>query len=344
MGVTDIVAVTRADVARRAGVSPAVVSYVLNPGTRPVSAGARARIEEAILELGYRPNAIAQALRRSSTMSIGMMVPDLNNSSVASIVRTVEDIAYEHGYVVVVGTVGQDLAREKRYLRTFSDRQVDALIMIGAHAEHLTELAAHRIPVIVIDSIPHGLGISSVTSESVESSAAAIDHLVAEHGHARIACVTGVSTGAVHLEDREIGWRNALVAAGLPPDDFLLRRTPDFSRDSGYAAALDLIDTVRPTAIFATTDTLAAGILAAIIDRGLSVPRDVAIVSWDGTDIAKNSMPALTSVDPDLDALAATLMKRVMAILNKTNKLETHDVMPGTLVIRESCGCSPRTD
>lgn len=330
--------------ARRAGVSPAVVSYVLNPGTRPVSASARARIEEAILELGYRPNAIAQSLRRSSTMSIGMMVPSLNNFSVASIVRSVEDIAFEHGYVVFVGTVGQNLDREKRYLRSFSDRQVDALIMIGAHAEHLPELAAHRIPVTVIDAIPHGLGISSVTSESVESSAAIVRHLISVHGHTRIACVTGPSAGAVHLGDRETGWRNALVAAGLPSEDSLVRRTPDFSRASGYTAASELIDSEHPTAIFATTDTLAAGVLAAVNDRGFSVPHDVAIVSWDGTDIAKSSTPALTSVDPDLGALAAILMDRVMARLDKTTGVETHDVMPGTLVIRESCGCMPHMD
>lgn len=125
--------VTRADVAKLAGVSPALVSYVLNPGSRPVSADARSRIEAAIRELDYRPNAIAQALRRSSTMSIGMMVPDLANPSIAALVREIEDIAYDLGYIMFVGIVGHDPEREERYVRKYVDRKVDALVVIGAH-------------------------------------------------------------------------------------------------------------------------------------------------------------------------------------------------------------------
>ncbi|MBC7725065.1 MAG: LacI family DNA-binding transcriptional regulator, partial [Burkholderiaceae bacterium] len=303
-------AVTRADVARRAGVSPAVVSYVLNPGSRPVSAGARARIEQAILETGYRPNAIAQALRRSSTMSIGLMVPDLSNSSVATLVRSIEDIAYEHGYVMFVGTVGQDLARERRYLRTYVDRQVDALIMIGAHSDHLVDIAAQHIPVVVLDPIPHGLGISSVVPEYAESSAAAVRHLIEKHGHTHIGCVTGGAGGAVHLEDRVSGWRSALTAAGLPHDDTLLRRMPGYTRSDGIAAALSLLETERPTALFVTTDTLAVGVTAALRARGVAVPADVAVISYDGTDLARDDVTSLSSVEPDLAALANTIMTR----------------------------------
>lgn len=332
-------AVTRADVARLAGVSPAVVSYVLNPGSRPVSAGARARIEEAILTLGYRPNAIAQALRRSSTMSIGLMVPDLRNSFVATIVRRIEDIAYERGYVLLVGTVGQDLEREKRYLRTYTDRQVDALIMIGAHLAHLVELAAQRIPITVLGTIPHGLGISSVTSEPTESSALAVQHLITVHGHTRIACVTGDSSGAVHLDGRVDGWKRALDTAALPSSESFLRRTPNFSRESAFAATLDLLDRVSPTAIFATTDTQAAGVVAAIEERGLRVPDDIAVVSWNGSETAAYARPALTSVDPDPGAVATTIMSRVMATLTKTDLTETHDSVPVSFVVRGSCGC-----
>jgi len=331
-------AVTRAEVARRAGVSPAVVSYVLNPGSRPVSAAARARIELAILETGYRPNAIAQALRRSSTMSIGIMVPDLANPAIASLVRAIEDIAYDAGYVLFIGTVGTDRGRENRYLRTFVDRQVDALIMVGASADHLEDIAAEKIPVLVLDSIKHGLGVSSVVAESRESSANAVRHLIEEHGHLRIACISGSADASRLLEERVTGWRDAIEAAGLPADDSLVGR--DDGADGGYTAAKALLTSAKPTAFFVTTDTQAVGVIRAIREAELFVPQDVSVMSFDGSELAARAFPGLSTVDPNIALIAATAMTRVLARLSKSDLAETHDVLPTTLLLRRSCGCA----
>lgn len=332
------VAVTRADVARRAGVSPAVVSYVLNPGSRPVSAAARARIEQAILETGYRPNAIAQALRRSSTMSIGLMVPDLNNPATASLVRAIEDIAYDAGYVLFIGTVGHDLEREKRYLRTYADRQVDAVIMLGVNMGHLAEIAAKGLPVLILDTIPHGLGVSSVVAESHESAATAVRHLIEIHGHSRVACVTGSASVSTLLEERVDGWRSALESAGLPCDDGLIARNDD--RDGGYFAAKELLASVQPTAFFVTTDMQAVGVIRAVREANLYVPGDIAVMSFDGSELAARAFPGLSSVDPGIQTIAETAMKRVLARLDKSNLDETHDILPSALVLRRSCGCN----
>lgn len=338
-------AVTRADVARRAGVSPAVVSYVLNPGSRPVSVGARARIEDAIRELGYRPNAIAQALRRSSTMSIGLLVPDLLNPAIATIAREIEDIAYDLGYVIFMGTVGHDLSREKRYLRTYVDRQVDALILVGAHApDVLVEIAAQGIPVFVLDEIPRGLGLSSLVSEGKHSSAEAVRHLIEVHGHSRITCVAGPSNAAGMARDRVDGWRTALEQAGLPADESLIYRAADFTRSSGNIAALTLLDTVAPTAFFVSSDVQAVGVIGAIRDRNLLVPGDVAVVSYDGSELGARAFPGLTTVDPRLSEVARVTMQRLIAKLDKSDLSETHDVLPASLVIRRSCGCDGRPD
>jgi len=330
--------VTRADVARRAGVSPAVVSYVLNPGSRPVSAAARARIEQAILETGYRPNAIAQALRRSSTMSIGLMVPDLNNPATASLVRAIEDIAYDAGYVLFVGTIGHDLEREKRYLRTYVDRQVDAVIMLGVNVDHLAEIAAKGLPVLVLDTIPHGLGISSVVAESRESAATAVRHLVEVHGHTRIACVSSSASVSNLLEERVSGWRSALDSAGLPAGDDLISRNDD--RDGGYFAANELLASARPTAFFVTTDMQAVGVIRAVREANLFVPADVAVMSFDGSELAARAFPGLSTVDPGIQDIAELAMKRVIARLDKSNLDETHDILPSSLVLRRSCGCN----
>lgn len=333
-------AVTRADVARRAGISPAVVSYVLNPGSRPVSAGARTRIEDAIRELGYRPNAIAQALRRSSTMSLGLMVPDLSNPVVASLARVIEDLAYDLGYVLFIGSVGHDHEREKRYLRTYVDRKVDALILIGVHApELLAEIAAQGVPVIVLDKVSHGLGVSSVIAESRESSAVAVRHLIEQHGHTRIACVTGPSGAGRIVDDRVAGWRAAIAEAGLDADDSLLFHADDVTRSSGNTAAHALLTSAKPTAFFVTSDVQAVGVVGAIRESNLMVPADVAVVSYDGSELAARAFPGLTSVDPGIDLVAETAMKRLVAKLDKSDLSESHDVTPATLVIRRSCGC-----
>ncbi|MFP7760949.1 LacI family DNA-binding transcriptional regulator [Marisediminicola sp. LYQ85] len=334
-------AVTRADVARRAGVSPAVVSYVLNPGSRPVSAAARSRIEDAIRELGYRPNAIAQALRRSSTMSLGLLVPDLANPVVASLVRAVEDIAYDLGYVLFIGTIGHDLTREKKYISTYVDRQVDALILLGAHAPDLLATIARRgTPVIVLDRVEHGRGISTITTESVESSAAGVTHLIEQHGHKRIACITGPSAAAAGIaEDRVNGWRLAMERAGLEAGDDLLYRAADFTRSSGHTAALHLLESTDLTAFFVVSDVQAVGAIGAIRERDLFVPSDIAVVSYDGTETAARAFPRLTTVDVDIDNVAEWTMKRLIEKLKKSDTSETHDVLPAELIIRRSCGC-----
>lgn len=325
----------------RAGVSPAVVSYVLNPGTRPVSAAARRRIEDAIRELGYRPNAIAQALRRSSTMSIGLMVPDLAYPTVAALTRAIEDIAYDLGYVLFVGTVGDDEAREERYIRTYLDRQVDALILIGAHSPSLLPtIGSHGVPTIVLDKIPRGIGVSSITGNTVESAAAAVSHLIEVHGHTRIACVTGPARTTGTIEERVAGWRTALEQAGLPADDGLTVRADSFTRASGLTAATALLDTVKPTAFFVTTEVQAVGVISGIQTRGLQVPDDIAVISYDGSELAARAFPGLTTVDPDVTGAAELTMSRLIAKLDKSDPSETHDVLPARLSIRGSCGCT----
>ena len=332
-------AVTRADVAQRAGVSPAVVSYVMNPGSRPVSADARQRVEEAIQELGYRPNAVARALRRSSTMSLGLMVHDIANPAVSSLIREIEDIAFELGYVLFVGTIGRDRRREELYVRNYVDRQVDALIVVGAHhSDALHEVASRGVPVIVIDRIEPGRGLSSVICESRQSAAGAVRHLIEVHGHTRIACVCGPDGTDGSAEDRVDGWRDALDEAGLSQDGLLVRADA-FTRAAGHLAGLEVLRRTEAPAIYVTTDVQAVGVVAAIREQGLLVPKDRALVCFDGSEVSERAFPGLTAVNADVPLIAQTAMRRLIAKLDKSATGETHDLTPTELNIRGSCGC-----
>ncbi len=333
-------AVTRADVARRAGVSPAVVSYVLNPGSRPVSAAARARIEAAIKELGYRPNAVAQALRRSSTMSIGVMVPDLTNVVDAALARAIEDIAYDLGYVLFVGSGANDPAREERYLRNYVDRQVDALILFGARdPRSVREIAGPTTPVIVLDRVTEGLGVSTVTPESRDSSRRIVEHLIEVHGHRLIACVSSEGGLRSLMNQRVLGWRDAMTAAGLPCDDRFLFTSRMPTRESGAAGALAMLDSVHPTAFFTTSDMQAIGLIGAIRGRDFLVPKDLAVVSYDNSELAERAFPGLTSVDAHSLTIAQLAMRRLTDALQSKSGGETHDVVETDIAYRRSCGC-----
>ena len=126
--------VTRDDVANRAGISPAVVSYVVNGGPRRVAPGTRSKVLRAIEDLGYRPNGLARALRVQKTFTIGLIVPDNTNPFFAQLARAVEETAFARGYVLLLGNSGQDDKRQAAYVRTFLERKVDVCSVFVPHA------------------------------------------------------------------------------------------------------------------------------------------------------------------------------------------------------------------
>lgn len=330
---------TRAEVALRAKVSPAVVSYVTNPGGRSVSAAARARVEEAIAALGYRPNAIAQSLRRSSTKSIAFIVPTLRNPSIAAIEAAIETIAFSLGYTLFVATTTNDPDREERYLRRFVERKVDAIVIVGTlRPDLLTEIATRGLPVLALGTVDPGLGVSTVSLECRESTAAVIRHLVEVHGHRRIACIGG-PTNQGYVRQRMDAWRDTLVAAELPCDETLIVRPHQVTRATGYDAAMTLLENAAPTAIFCVDETLAAGASSAIAERGLRIPQDVALATWGSSELVHSERFDLTSFDMRIETVAATVMGRLAERMTRKSSPETHDLVPPVLTFRGSCGC-----
>lgn len=192
---------------------------------------------------------------------------------------------------------------------------------------------------IVLDRIEPGLGLSSVHPESRDSARLAVEHLVEVHGHTRVACIGGPPSVGGTAEDRVRGWRDALEGAGVPSGDELLHRATAFSRTAGYAAALDMLDRAEATAVFVAADVQAVGVIGAIRERALMVPRDFAVTSFDGSELAARAFPGLTSVNTHVPAVARKAMDRLLAKLDKPDLSETHDVIDAELEIRRSCGC-----
>lgn len=323
---------TRDDVARLAGTSAAVVSYVLNNGPRNVSPATREKVLRAVAELGYRPNGVARALRGGHSRTIGLIVPDNSNPFFAALARAVEDAAFARDYAVLLGNSTESTEREQRYLSTFLERQVEAILLISVDGE--PDLAGvHHVgtPVVLLDREVPGGDASSVAVDNAGGAYDATRHLF-DHGHATVACVSG-PTGLPVADERFRGWRHAVRASGGAE---VFRPAP-FTRPGGYAAAADLLaGPDRPTAVFVASEQQAIGVLRAAADLGVRVPDDLALVTFDGTEDGAFAHPPLSTVRQPVERLASRAMDVLLAGGAGTPE---HHVLPFELLLRRSCGC-----
>ena len=334
--------ITARDVARRAGVSTSTVSHVVN-ATRPVSPELRDRVLEAMRELGYEPNAVARSLKIKRSHTIGLIISDIANPFFTAVVRGVEDIAQARGYMLIVGNSDEDPGKEEAYLRLLAARRVDGLILAPAGEPHpyLDRLVQDGFPLVFLDRDVAELPVAAVLLDSVVAAESAVRHLI-QLGHRRIGMIAG-RPRISSTNDRVAGYRNALAAAGLPFDPDLV--VSGGSRAEGGAAAAEALLAVspRPTALFIGNNLMTIGAVGAVLGCGLTIPDDIAVVGFDDFSWADVFRPRLTTVAQptyELGKLAAELLVR---------RIELGDidppprvVLPGELIIRESCGSKRR--
>lgn len=331
--------VRRKDVAELAGVSPAVVSYVLNGGPRRVAPATRARVVAAIEQLGYRPNGIARSLRVNRTMTLGLVVPDMSNPFFAELARAVEEAAFDAGYTLLIGNATENQARQTAYVHTFLERQADGLLLVPAHGPVacLPELRESGKQWVVLDRrIPSLDEVSQILVDNRGGAAAATRHLL-QHGRRRVACIAG-PRDVMPTTDRVAGWRHALTEAGMRPTRTLIRHVA-FGRRPGYHAAKDLFAERRPDAVFVASDEQALGVLRALAELGLTCPDDVAVASFDGIAPAAYSVPALTTMAQPFGQMGRQALARLLERMADPDAKAAVTVLPVSLVARGSCGC-----
>ncbi|WP_427016053.1 LacI family DNA-binding transcriptional regulator [Pseudarthrobacter sp. P1] len=328
--------VTRKDVARYAGVSTAVVSYVVNHGPKRVAPATEARVREAVRVLGYRPNAAARALKLGSSETIGLVIPDNSNPFFSLLAYAVEDAAAELGYALLLTNSDGNVAKERRNIRNLAARQVDGVVLTSVlFNPDLADLQAAAIPSVLLNHAGEAPGFNSIGVDLVAGARLGVEHLIS-HGHTSIALAMG-SNVSNDVDGREQGWLQALAAAGLPEGPIV---RGNFTRDGGYAAGQRLLAAAnRPTAIFASSDMQAIGILRAFHEAGVSVPGDIAITSFDGATEAEYTWPALTTVEQPVRAMAAAAVAALVG--RDQSQPPDHQIFPTALRIRQSCGCDP---
>jgi LacI family transcriptional regulator len=327
---------TRGDVAKLAGTSTAVVSYVINNGPRNVSPERRERVLAAMAALDYHPNAIARSLTATETQTLGMIVPNISNAYFAELALAVEEAAAKRDRLLFLGNSNETAEGEAAYISSFLEQRVDGIIIIGVALSSSIMRASHNgVRVVVVDRALQGTGSTTISIDHRSAAFTATAHLL-EHGHRAIACLTGPSDQLV-AEDRRLGWADALRGAGIEPQEQVQLRSA-FSLEGG-SSALDHLDTaagIRPTAMFIASDEQARGVIAGARRANRVIPRDLAVVSVDGTREGEFSNPALTSVRQPYAQLATSAVESVLA---RGDDEPRHIVMDAELVIRQSCGC-----
>lgn len=323
---------TRADVARLAGVSTAVVSYVVNGGPRGVSPATREKVLRAIEVLDYRPNSSARALKRGATHLLGVVVPDIGNPFYAEFVGAIDAAAHARDRSVLLTLTHKDPDREYAMITNLVDRGVDGLLVLAfLHDPRSYTVADTWVPRVVIHEAAVGHAFPIVGPDLRQGTEVAARHLIG-HGHRRIAYVGGAMP-APRIDFRRMAWESVLNREGLSPAPYVMTT---WDRRGGSEAARQLLEMEDPpTAILAGSDLIAIGALQTIHEMGLGCPEDIAVISIDGTSESQYSWPALTTVRQPFEEVSALA---VDTLLDPTGR-PSSQMLPMELIVRASCGC-----
>lgn len=303
------------DVAAHAGVSVKTVSNVVN-NYQHVAPAMRERVQRAIDELGYRPNLTARHLRQGRTGIIALALPELGNPYFAELAAAVIDAAAEHDHIVLLDHTGGRRDQEILVSQGFRARMIDGLILspIELEAEDLHDHAGH-VPLVLLGERHYDLPYDHIAVDNVAAARTAVGHLLAL-GRREVAFIGARRGPSQPSQLRVRGWREEVLAAGLPADDGLVATTDGWGHADGAAAMARILDAGRrPDAVFAYNDPVAIGAMRVLHERGLRVPGDVAVVGFDDVVEGRFGAVSLTSVSPDKEAIARRAVESVLARL-----------------------------
>jgi LacI family transcriptional regulator len=330
--------VTIVDVARHAKVSTTAVSKVLR-NAYGASPAMRTKVRQAIKELGYRPNAAARGLR-GQTYTIGAMLPDIRNPFFPDILDGLTDTLRDTDYQVLLGPSCDDDEAEAKITNAMIDRGMDGMILIApiSARARLVEIA-NAAPTVVVGRHGHAAPYDTVADDDIAGAALVVDHL-ADLGHRHIAHIEHLETDPTRIAEmpnaiRAEGYRQAMRARGLAGDIDVA--STSYTQRGGYLGAKQLLARPHPpTAIFAGADIVAMGVLEAVAEAGLSVPRDISVVGYDNTMFAAYSAISLTSVDQGGREMGANAGRLLLDRIADRDRRSVQVKLAPTLVVRRT--------
>ncbi|HXH07347.1 MAG TPA: LacI family DNA-binding transcriptional regulator [Vicinamibacterales bacterium] len=325
------------DVARRARVSVATVSAVVNDSAY-VSPHLKARVVAAIRELGYKPNLLARSLAKRQSHTLGVVVPDIANPFWPEVVRGIEDRAHAAGYTLLLSNSDDDPAKEAIYINLFLAKRVDGILLAKAPGRLARDLVAHLrsagIPIVQLLRQSEDLHADAVLLDDREATYEGVAHLL-RLGYRRIAFIAG-PPHVTTARRRFAGYRQALKDWKVRFDPSLCYEG-DFRVKSGYNGGLVILKR-KPEAVFVSNYLMAVGFIKAMRQYQLRCPQDVAVVTCDDHPWMESFSPQLTTVNFPKYELGSEAARVLLERLKHPNRpVETLE-LKSALSIRESCG------
>ena len=307
-----------------------------------ISEETRERVIETAHELGYVPNAAAQALASRRAQSIGLILTR-NPHHIASdaflnqILDGLITAAHEHSIRLLIDII-EVQHQQKAYRDLVRANRIDGLILSGPRFDDdaLLSLQQDRFPTVLMGQLPDS-DFYSVDIDNFAAAKQAVEHLV-KLGHHRIACITNAALSYSAAADRMSGYREILTTHRISYDESLVRYG-DFDPESGYQQMKDLLSLNKtPSAVFVASDVVAIGAKAAIVEKGLRIPEDIALVGFDDVPLARYLDPPLTTVRLPASELATRASQMLVQLINNETPAEKLVLLESQLIVRQSCG------
>jgi len=323
------------DVAERAGVSTATVSRALmNP--EKVSAATRQKVEQAVIDVGYSPHALARNAKRSESRTILVIVPDICDPFFSEIIRGIETTAAQEGYLVLIGDCAHQNQQEKSFLNLMLTRQIDGMVLLGSQLPFDTGVEEQRNlpPMVMANEFAPELELPTVHIDNLTAAFEAVNHLY-QLGHRRIACIAGPEQMPLS-HYRLQGYIQSLRRNGLTVvPEYIVRG--DFTFEAGAAALKQLMALPQPPeALFCHSDIMALGALSQAKAQGLRVPQDISLVGFDDIELARYSDPQLTTVAQPRFAIGREAMLLLLEQLQGKSVSNGSRLLDSELKIRAS--------
>lgn len=327
---------TISDVAKHAGVSIATVSRVLN-GNTPVQADKAERVRRAIAELKFVPRPAARTLASRKTNTIGLVFSEIRGAFFPQLLKGVEAQLHEAGYELLVYSTHTDRPIKRKPI---GEHNTDGLLVFTTSLEKEEVARLYRInfPMVLMhETPPDGMNIPVITVENKDGAVMLVNHLIEEHGRRRIVFLRGPD-GHEDSVWRERGYREALAAHGIPPDEALIS-SGGFDQETAYRSMQKLMqDGIEFEAVFAGDDDASIGVYRALKEANRLVPDDVAVVGFDDVEFARYISPPLTTIRAPIEEVGREAVRQLLRLLNG-EQAESLVLMRTELVIRNSCGC-----
>lgn len=332
--------VTIRDVAREAGVSVATVSRYINKNA-PISAEVAERLQQVMSEMRYVPHAAARNLASRKSRVIGLLLNNLHNDFFVPLLNGVEAVVRQKGYNLIVATYH---ANSRDHMQPpIGPHNTDGLLVFsdGLVDDDLASWNSKGFPMVLVHRTPPPqVPIPSVTVENIEITTTLVDHLIKVHGKQRILFLRGPSDQEDSFK-RELGYKSALQANGIPLDEKLLLNG-DFERDTAYRVMKECLKNEKQVAfdaVFTGDDDAAIGVLKALHEHGVRVPEDVAVIGFDDLGFAPFLNPPLTTVRAPTERVGQIATERLFELLENHPSDEEVITLPTEIIFRRSCGC-----